>query len=126
MVQSRIKQIMSKVVSGTPASQIIRTLSQHGGMTAAQIARHTGLARSTISTAVSELKDSHVVVEIEQTATGSVGRTWCNADAQSAGGYLCWHSLWATMMCAWYLPTSRTLSSQNNRSFSVWIMRQVT
>ena len=74
MVQSRIKQIMSKVVSGTPASQIIRTLSQHGGMTAAQIARHTGLARSTISTAVSELKDSHVVVEIEQTATGSVGR----------------------------------------------------
>ena len=73
-MQSRIKHIMATVASGTPASLIIRTLSQHGGMTAAQIARHTGLARSTISTAVSELKDSHVVVEIEQTATGSVGR----------------------------------------------------
>ena len=52
MAQSRLRQLMSGMVSGTPASQIIQALSQHGGMSAAQIARHTGLARSTISTAV--------------------------------------------------------------------------
>jgi predicted NBD/HSP70 family sugar kinase/DNA-binding transcriptional ArsR family regulator len=65
MVQSRIRQVMSSTASGTPASQIIQALSQHGGMSAAQIARLTGLARSTISTAVSHLRESHVVVEIE-------------------------------------------------------------
>lgn len=76
MAQSRIKQIMSTVATGTPASQIIRALSQQGGMTAAQIARHSGLARSTISAAVAGLKDSLVIVEVEQESPGtvSVGR----------------------------------------------------
>ncbi len=66
MAQSRIKEILASVISGSPASQIIRTLSQHGSMSAAQIARHTGLARSTVSTALAELKDSRVIVEVEQ------------------------------------------------------------
>ncbi len=66
VVQSRIKKIIANVSAGSPASQIIRVLTQHGGMSAAQIARHTGLARSTISTAVNELKAGHVVVEIER------------------------------------------------------------
>ena len=70
MAQSRIKQIMSSVATGTPASQIIRVLSQQGGMTAAQIARHSGLARSTISAAVTELKESRVIVEVEPAAAG--------------------------------------------------------
>jgi predicted NBD/HSP70 family sugar kinase len=61
----RIKKIMADNAAGAPASQIIRALSQHGGMSSAQIARHTGLARSTISTAVNELKANRVVVEIE-------------------------------------------------------------
>jgi predicted NBD/HSP70 family sugar kinase len=61
----RIKKIMADNSAAAPASQIIRALSQHGGMSSAQIARHTGLARSTISTAVSELKANRVVVEIE-------------------------------------------------------------
>jgi predicted NBD/HSP70 family sugar kinase len=65
---SRIKQIIANMSAGSPASQIIRALTQHGGMTAAQIARHTGLARSTISTAVNELKFGQVVVEIERIA----------------------------------------------------------
>jgi predicted NBD/HSP70 family sugar kinase len=76
MAQSRIKQIVSNMAAGTPASQIIRTLSQHGGMSAAQLARHTGLARSTISHAVAELRESRVVVELEQAseARASAGR----------------------------------------------------
>ncbi len=73
MAQSRIKQIMSTVANGTPASQIIRALSQQGGMSAAQIARHSGLARSTISAAVTELKESRVIVEVEPAAVGKAG-----------------------------------------------------
>ncbi len=65
MAQSRIKHIIANVSAGSPASQIIRALTQQGGMSAAQIARHTGLARSTISTAVTELKSNSVVVEID-------------------------------------------------------------
>lgn len=66
MANLSIQKILSSMVSGTPASQIIQALSQNGGMSAAQIARHTGLARSTVSTAVTELKDNKVVVEITQ------------------------------------------------------------
>ncbi len=65
LAQSLIKQIIANVSSGAPASQVIRALVQQGGMTAAQIARQTGLARSTVSTAVAELKANKVVVEID-------------------------------------------------------------
>ncbi len=73
MAQSRIKQIVSAMAAGTPASQIIRALSQHGGMSAAQLARHTGLARSTISHAVAELRGSRVIVEVEQATEERAG-----------------------------------------------------
>jgi predicted NBD/HSP70 family sugar kinase len=69
----RIKKIMADNAAGAPASQIIRALSQHGGMSAAQIARHTGLARSTISTSVAELKSNRVVVETESEARKGAG-----------------------------------------------------
>jgi predicted NBD/HSP70 family sugar kinase len=72
-VQSRIKQIIANVSAGSPASEIIRALTQHGGMTSAQIARHTGLARSTISTGLADLKSSCVVVESEQVVEGKNG-----------------------------------------------------
>jgi predicted NBD/HSP70 family sugar kinase len=71
-MQSRVARIIAKLSAGSPPSQIIRALTQQGGMTAAQIARHTGLARSTVSTAVNELKDNRVVVEIDrETGTGA-------------------------------------------------------
>jgi predicted NBD/HSP70 family sugar kinase len=70
MAHHRIRKILNSADPGTPTSQIIRALSQKGGMTAAQIARHTGLARSTISTAVTDLKGSRVVVETEQDVSG--------------------------------------------------------
>jgi predicted NBD/HSP70 family sugar kinase len=65
MALRRIRKIMADRSAGAPASQIIRLLSQFGGMSAADLARLTGLARSTISTSVSELKASRIVVEME-------------------------------------------------------------
>jgi predicted NBD/HSP70 family sugar kinase len=70
MALHRIRKLLSSADPGTPSSQIIYALSQNGGMSAAQIARHTGLARSTISTAVADLKESRVVVETEQATIG--------------------------------------------------------
>lgn len=49
-------------------------LSERGALSATQIARITGLAKSTISTALSELRRSEVVVEIGSELGGSVGR----------------------------------------------------
>jgi predicted NBD/HSP70 family sugar kinase len=76
MAQNRFKRFLATAGAGSPASQVIRVLGQNGSMTSAQIARLTGLARSTVSTAVTELKSSNVVVEFEQTpaSTGAVGR----------------------------------------------------
>ena len=69
MTHTPVRNILKSADLGAPTSQIIRALSQNGGMTGAQIARHTGLARSTISTAVADLKASQVVVETQQSAT---------------------------------------------------------
>ena len=69
IMHAAIRNILKSADSGAPASQIVRALSQNGGMTGAQIARHTGLARSTVSTAVAELKTSRLVVETRQNAT---------------------------------------------------------
>jgi predicted NBD/HSP70 family sugar kinase/predicted transcriptional regulator len=76
MARHNIKQILSVAQSGSPTSRIIHALSKHGGMSAAQIARQTGLARSTISTAVGELKASRIVVEREkeESEKGGAGR----------------------------------------------------
>jgi predicted NBD/HSP70 family sugar kinase len=76
MAHRHIQKLLASSDPGTPTSQIIRTLSQRGGMTAAQIARHTGLAKSTVSTAVADLKESRVVVETEQDSSpkNSAGR----------------------------------------------------
>ena len=62
---------------GTPSGRIVRALSEGGGMSAAQIARLTGLAKSTVSMTLSELRHSGMVVESPGLDTGreaSVGR----------------------------------------------------
>jgi predicted NBD/HSP70 family sugar kinase len=66
VAQKRIERIIKNLSAGSPAGLIIQILTQNGGMTSAQIARHTGLARSTISTAVNGLKGSNVVVELDR------------------------------------------------------------
>jgi predicted NBD/HSP70 family sugar kinase len=74
MAVGRIRRAMADIEAGTVAAQIVGALSRNGGMSAAQIARLTGLARSTVSTAVTQLKQSRVVVEVERITVGGAGR----------------------------------------------------
>jgi predicted NBD/HSP70 family sugar kinase len=76
MSPSRLSQILAAQHAGTPGNRIVRAMSERGALSAAEIARATGLARSTISTALSELKESGIVIEAadqNDTAKG-VGR----------------------------------------------------
>jgi predicted NBD/HSP70 family sugar kinase len=77
MARSDLKSLLVEGTGGTPESRIVRALSEGGAMSAAQIARLTGLAKSTVSTALSELRGSGMVVESHEAAGGreaSVGR----------------------------------------------------
>lgn len=60
----------------SPVTKVVRALSGHGAVSASQIARSTGLARSTVSTILTDLKRSSLVVEVEVETrnTGSAGR----------------------------------------------------
>jgi predicted NBD/HSP70 family sugar kinase len=59
---------------GTPSGRIVRTLSERGSLSAAQLARLTGLAKSTVSTALVELKRSELVVETGSEPASGAGR----------------------------------------------------
>lgn len=74
MAVHRIRRAMATIEAGTVAAQIVGVLSRHGGMSGAQIARLTGLARSTVSIAVTQLKQSRVVVEVERMMLEGAGR----------------------------------------------------
>ncbi|RWB58197.1 ROK family transcriptional regulator [Mesorhizobium sp.] len=76
MTKSLLRSLLDGQPPGTPESLIVRCLSQRGAISAAQIARLTGLARSTVSTALTGLRKSGIVVELpaaDETAKG-VGR----------------------------------------------------
>ncbi|MBB5752875.1 ROK family transcriptional regulator [Prosthecomicrobium pneumaticum] len=76
MHESRLKSLLDDRESGAPATRIVRIMSERGALSAAQIARLTGLARSTVSMALAELRQSGIVVEVpggEEAAKG-VGR----------------------------------------------------
>lgn len=74
MNKIELKSLLADRDLGTPAGRIVRTLSAHGSMSAAQLARHTGLAKSTVSTALAELRRNNMVVESGTELDGSVGR----------------------------------------------------
>lgn len=63
MHKIELKSLLADRAVGTPSGRIVRALSERGGLSATQIARITGLAKSTISTTLSELRKSGVVVE---------------------------------------------------------------
>ncbi|ESY50696.1 ROK family transcriptional regulator [Mesorhizobium sp. M0761] len=59
--------------SASPESMIVRCLSERGALSALQIARATGLARSTVSTALNGLKKSGMVIEAPTSRDGIRG-----------------------------------------------------
>jgi predicted NBD/HSP70 family sugar kinase len=58
-----LKSLLSDGDAATPEGRIVRILSERGATSAAEVARATGLARSTISVALAELRRSRVIVE---------------------------------------------------------------
>lgn len=65
---------MSDRSVGTPTSRIVRAFSERGALSAAQISRITGLAKSTVSTTLAELRRTDMVVEVGTEPVGGVGR----------------------------------------------------
>lgn len=53
-----------------PAGRIVRAIAAIGAATAAQLVKSTGLARSTVSTLLSELKDNGVVLDLDTKSNG--------------------------------------------------------
>jgi len=77
MARSDLKSLLVDGSAGTPEGRIVRALSEGGALSAAQIARLTGLAKSTVSTALAGLRRSGMVVESHEIANGreaSLGR----------------------------------------------------
>ncbi len=74
--QSELTQLLTGPRMRSAAGKIARAICARGSITASDIAQYTGLARSTISTALTELRRSGVVVEIDMDsdARKDVGR----------------------------------------------------
>ena len=69
-----LRSLLDDSALGTPAGRIVRMLTERGAMSAAQLSRLTGLAKSTVSTALSELRRSGMVLEAGNGSAGNVGR----------------------------------------------------
>jgi predicted NBD/HSP70 family sugar kinase len=69
-----LKSLLSGGGQDTPAGRIVRMLTERGAMSAVQLSRLTGLAKSTVSTALAELRRTDMVVEVGSESVGSVGR----------------------------------------------------
>ena len=63
MKSSRLKVLLDGGERAGPAGRIVRAMSERGMMSAADLARLTGLSRATVSMALAELKSSGLVVE---------------------------------------------------------------
>ena len=70
MNEAELRLLLGAGSSNTAAGRVVRVLSEYGALSATQIARISGLAKSTVSTALSELRRSGMVVE---TATAMGG-----------------------------------------------------
>jgi predicted NBD/HSP70 family sugar kinase len=69
-----LKSLLTDRAVDTPAGRIVRMLTERGALSAAQLSRLTGLAKSTVSTALSELRRADMVLEAGNESVGSVGR----------------------------------------------------
>lgn len=73
MTKSLLKSLLTDQPSASPESLIVRCLSERGVLSASQITRATGLARSTVSTALTGLRRSGMVVEASAGRDGARG-----------------------------------------------------
>lgn len=76
MIANDLRGLFYERETDSPVARVVRALSGHGAVSASQIARTTGLARSTVSTILTDLKRSSLVVEVEVETrqSGSAGR----------------------------------------------------
>ena len=76
MITDDLRGLFFERETDSPVTRVVRALSGHGAVSASQIARTTGLARSTVSTILTDLKRSSLVVEVEVETrqSGSAGR----------------------------------------------------
>lgn len=77
MFEVRLKSFFDDPGDGTPSGRIVRLLGERGTLSATEIARLTGLAKSTVSMTLGELRRSDIVIEKGNSETGrgaSVGR----------------------------------------------------
>jgi predicted NBD/HSP70 family sugar kinase len=73
--RSELKTRLEHLDARAPEARIVRFMSERGAASAADIANGTGLARSTISTALAALRDAKVVIEVAQSMEArEVGR----------------------------------------------------
>jgi predicted NBD/HSP70 family sugar kinase/biotin operon repressor len=71
---TRIAALLKETPADSIHAKVVHTLAETGSVSAAELARLTGLARSTISTALSDLRKSGVVVAAVAEGTKGVGR----------------------------------------------------
>lgn len=66
-----MKQINTLFIDqDSPAGRIVRAIAALGAATAGQLVASTGLARSTVSTLLTELREAGVVIDVETKSTG--------------------------------------------------------
>jgi len=71
MLNEELNALLAEDESSAPESRLVRALSERGTVSASELSRLTGLARSTISMALAELRRAGVVIE---TAPGETAR----------------------------------------------------
>ena len=76
MSEPDLKSLLSERAVATPASRIVRALSQRGSLSSREIAESTGLAKSTISTALTQLRHAGRVGDgpVDNGRSNGVGR----------------------------------------------------
>jgi predicted NBD/HSP70 family sugar kinase/biotin operon repressor len=75
MLNEELTALLDEDESSAPESRLVKALSERGSISASELSRLTGLARSTISTALAELKRAGVVIEsLRGEAARGVGR----------------------------------------------------
>ena len=65
MLRDELTSLLDDAASDSAEARVVRVLSERGAVSANEIARATGLARSTISSAIAELRSARMIVATE-------------------------------------------------------------